>query len=177
MKSTAEMETIMNLTYPGLRLLSRDANLRIAEGNYAPGMLLRAHGATEASLMMGGLQGMHRFAILSNNFRKVMDDERGAEWALCAIRPGAHFKVLDVYRRLGKTQITLLHLPEAHWKFFEEISTNVDDLLVEYTRKRFDACIDAEPIEALDDPEWRKRCCHPVGMTDLGQVLPLTDGE
>ncbi|MDL2205670.1 hypothetical protein LJC33_02020 [Eubacteriales bacterium OttesenSCG-928-N13] len=162
----------MNLTYPGLRLLHRDTNLRIAD-KYRPGMLLHQQEPTDATLLDGGMESSHRYAILSNHFLDPSDLNFGAEWALCTIDSGAHFKVLDIYRRLGKTQITLLHLPDAHWRVFEDVSTNVDDLLIDYTRKRFDECLEAPPLDALQDPGWHKRCVRPVGMTDMGVLLPL----
>lgn len=167
-----EMEAIMNLTYPGLRLIHRDANLRGAEAKYQKGMLLCDERPVEGTLLGGGLLGTHRIALLSNRLEPVDDQEGGAKWRLGRIRGGAHYKVLDIYRRLGKTQVTLLHLPEKHWRFFEDVETNVDDLLVEYVRKHFDKCLEDEVLEVLTDAEWRKRSCHWVGMTDFGIPLP-----
>ncbi len=175
MKTQTEMEAIMNLTYPGLRLLYRDTNLRAAAAKYEAGMLLRSPVDVDASLLGGGLLAPHRYAIFSNRFLDASEQPDGADRAHCILEKTAYFKVLDMHKRLGKAQITLLHLPRAHWQFFEDVSTNVDDLLVAYARKRFDACLEREPLAVLDVPEWRQRCCHLVGMTDLGVLYPVAD--
>lgn len=177
MKTQAEMEAIMNLTYPGLQLIYRDANLRIAGAKYEPGMLLREPGFTDASSKGGGILTTHRYAILSNRFRDMAQREQGTDWGLCVIERGAHFKVLDVHRARGKASITLLHLPEEHWRFFDEVSTNVDDLLVDYARDRFERSLDMEPIPEINTREWRNRCCFPIGMSDLGVPYPLAGDD
>lgn len=171
MKTQGDIEHIVNLAYPGLRLMVRDANLRRAAEKYAQGMLLFQPEPTEGSLMMGGLADADRYAILSNNFEEFPGEDDGLE--RCLIPAGAHFKVLDVYRKLGHTQIALLHLPEAHWRFFEEVETNLDDLLVDYVREHFEALLDQPPHAAQTAPHWRKRCRHLIGMTDLGAPHPL----
>ena len=173
MQSQPDMEHIMNLTYPGLKLLFRDANLRRVAHKYEVGMLLRQRDELDASLLGGGLLDTHRFAILSHEFVDVTQIDSEAKWARCVIAEESYFKVLDVYGKLGKTQITLLHLPQKYWQLFEDITTNVDELLIDYTRKRFDVCLNEAPLPELADPEWRKRCCHLIGMTDLGQITPL----
>lgn len=172
MKNRQDMEQIINLTYPGLRLLVRDANLRRAAEKYAIGMLLHQPGETEASLLCGGLCNPHRYAILSNHFLEASEPADHADPGLCSIPAGAHFKVLDVYRKKGSTQVALLHLPKAHWRFFEDVSTNLDELLVDYLRKRFDHALMQPPYPALMDIALRKRMDHLVGMTDLGAVYP-----
>ena len=169
MLNEREMEDVMNLTYPGLQLLSRDTNFSRFLEKYRPGTLLADERPVLGSFLGGGLAGRCRYAILSNRIEP-------AEWPAsfaAGLAPSGHYKVLDVYRRLGKVQITLLHLPDGHWRFFEDVSTNVDDLLIEYTRKRFDSCLEAEPAEPLLDAHWRKTCANLIGMTDLGGMFPI----
>ncbi len=168
-----EMEQIMNLTYPGLKMLYRDANLGIAASKYEAGMLLRENGYLETLIQGGGILTSCRTAILSNHFIDYTQLEGDPDPRLCIIGPDAHFKVLDVYHRLRRVQITLLHLPESHWEFFREVSTNLDELLVDYARKRFDYALTTEPIGEINTAGWRKRLCHPVGMTDFGVPHPL----
>lgn len=169
------MEGIMNMTYPGLKLLHRDTNMRKVNEKYEVGSLLKDEREVCGSFIGGGLMGADRYAILSNRIVAAAPGEPGSEWAMGVIPAGGYFKVLDVYRRMGKAQIALLHLPDAHWKQFENLSTNVDDLLVDYVRKRFDRYLEMEPAEALNGERWRKMCVHLVGMTDLGQKFPLED--
>ncbi len=168
-----KLEEIMNMTYPGLKLLNRDTSMRRVGEKYELGAVLRDEREVRGSFIGGGLAGMDRYAILSNRINVAQSGEPGWEWAMGSIDAGGYYKVLDVYRRLGKAQITLLHLPDEHWRHFLDLSTNVDDLLVEYTRRRFDQSLDMAPDSALGDERWRKMCIHLVGMTDLGQKFPL----
>lgn len=169
------LEAIMNMTYPGLKLMHRDTSMRKVAEKYEVGALLRDEREVCGSFIGGGLMGAHRYAILSNRIRAAEPGGPGSEWAMGTVAAGGYYKVLDVYRRLGKAQIALLHLPDEHWRHFKDLSTNVDDLLVEYARKRFDGYLASEPAEALSDERWRKLCVHLVGMTDLGRKFPLED--
>lgn len=168
------MERVMNLTYPGLLLINRDTAMRHQQDSYAPGLIIYEPRELIGSALEGGVMGSHRFAILSN---RIAMPEVDSDQAPRAIAPGAHFKVLDIYRKLGYTQITLLHLPDEDWRLFQEVSTSVDDLLVEYSRKHFDASIEKAPAEALMEADWRRIAAHLVGMTDLGMLFPLEAGE
>ena len=165
----------MNITYPGLRLLNRDANMHRFAEKYELGQVLFDERPICGSFILGEVMHTGRYAILSNQIDGTENGAFNSEWAVGVLPAGAHFKVLDVYRRLGKVQITLLHLPDEHWQFFEDVSTNVDDLLVEYTRKRFDSCLDgAGAMPALTDERWHKLCTHLIGMTDLGMPFALS---
>ena len=167
------MEQIMNATYPGLQMMMRDSLVRESAQRYAAGQLLRDERAVAGSFYRGGILQGRRFAIFSNRLERATAGWEGAQWAMATVKAGARYKVLDIYRRTGGMQITLLHLPEEGWAIFKGMSTNVDDLLIDYARKRFDADAEAAPAAALEGERWRKLCIHPVGMTDFGQAFPL----
>lgn len=87
----------------------------------------------------------------------------------------SHFKVLDIYAKEGKTQVTLLHLPDEQWHLFKNMCTNLDEEVVSYTRKRFDDCLSLPTIPELATPRWLERCAFPLGMSDEGIMFPLED--
>lgn len=166
-------EEIVNITYPGITMLYRDVNLGSLETWYSKDIILREKGFTDASKHGGGMITTHRFAILSNHYSDVTKMEHGTHWGLCVMQSDSHFKVLDVYKNQGKTQITLLHLPKEGWELFKTSFNNVDEQLIEYTRKRFDICLELQPIPELTTDVWIDRCSFPLGVSDEGEYFPL----
>ena len=160
----------MNATYPGLQWIQRDTYVRKLEKRYAEGMLLRDDRAVFGSFLVSGLTQPHRFAIYTNRVLEAEGDEVGSGWEMGTISAGARFKVLDICRRPGRTQITLLHLPEDGWELFADVSTNVDESLIGYSRQKFDLALTMKPLPALLDEQWRRLCSHAIGMTDFGQI-------
>jgi hypothetical protein len=160
---------------PGLTLLSRDVDLGELEARYTRGLVIREKGYTDASRKWGGMVTSHRFAILSRNF--IDADKLGHEtnWGLCILPRDSRFRVLDIYCRKGKTQITLLHLQDQS-ELPQDIMETIDKKGVAYARKRFDECLAVPPVPELATEEWLKRCQFPLGMTDEGKFFPLTDG-
>lgn len=168
-----KVEEIFNFTYLGLTLLIRDANLGNLDSKYEVGMILKEFGFTDASLHRGGLLTTHRMAILSNHYANLQAYEYGTNWGLCVMDQGSHFKILDRYTIEGKTQITLLHLPENDWEIFGECHTNVDPKVVNIIRNDFEKSIILPPAPELSTNQWLKRCSYPIGMTDAGVYFPL----
>lgn len=169
------MEDIINLTYPGLTMLYRDVNLGELGSRYKKDMIIREKAFTDASNRGGGIITTHRFAILSNHYMDAAEFEHGTNWGLCIMQRESHFKILDVYKLQEKTQITMLHLPEEQWEFFQNTEINLDKEVVEYARKRFDECLAAEPVLELTTEDWLKRCSFPLGMDDNGNLFSLSE--
>ncbi len=172
-----KIEEILNMTFPGLSMLYRDANLGALGDLYSAGLIIRERGFTDASNRGGNLVTTHRFAILSNHYLDAASFEHGTHWGLCIMERGSYYKVLDVYHQQEKTQITLLHLPGQHWQFFENISTNLDEQVVETARKRFDEHLSTVPIAELAQDDWLQRCRFPLGMDDNGALFPLMENN
>ncbi len=86
----------------------------------------------------------------------------------------SHFLILDKYEYHGKTQITLLHLPnDKRWKLFQNVKFSVFDDIVNDTRKRFENKCGQEVIPELATHEWLKRCFAPLGIiAETSSVLP-----
>ncbi len=81
------------------------------------------------------------------------------------------FKVLDVYKVSDKTQVSLLHIPEAAVDFFAGTFSNVEKELIRIIREDFDTKIKMAPVPELQDQEWKKRTGFPIGMDDNGALF------
>lgn len=141
------LERAINDTVPGLQNFVRDLWLDPSRAaRYQVGAALRSPGPLEATSRVGGMRTSHRIAILSNHMADLSDltDEgRG----LAAASPGSRFQVVDVFEHAGKTQITLLHLPDdERWRLFPGAELSVVDDLVPGIRERFAAKCCQEPI-------------------------------
>ena len=170
-----ELEQIINASYSGLTMLYRDVSLSSIAKQYKKGMIIKERAFTDASKRAGGMITTHRYAILSNRYLDASELEEGTNWGLCIMQHGSHFKVLDIYTKQDKTQITLLHLPEEHWRVFINYNTNLDEGLVLYARERFNELLTAPPVKELTTDFWLKRCSFPLGMDFKGNFHPLDE--
>jgi len=163
------IETIVNQTYPGLRMYVRDANLQEnISREYKKGLLLREKAFCDASSRVMGMITSHRFGILSNHMADFSLFEHGANRGLHVAQAGSIFKVLEKYEHEGKTLILLLHLPDDGWRIFKDIKIDIDDDIVASSIERFkDKCFQ-KPIPELSTNDWLERCKFPIGMNADG---------
>ncbi len=138
-------------------------------------MIIKERAFTDASKRGGGIITSHRYAILSNRYLDASEFEKGTNWGLCIMQLGSYFKVLDVFKQKGKTQIQLLHLPEGHWSAFINFETNLDEQLVLYARERFNKLLTAALVVELTTDSWLKRCSFPFGMDYQGNFYQLNE--
>ena len=172
---TKLFEEVINEIFPGLTMYVRDVNLSpdIA-GKYAPDMIIMEPGFTDASSRVMGMVTTHRFAILSNHMADFGPYEHDTNWGLFVARRNAHFKILDIYEYQGRTQILLLHLPDDNrWKLFENVKINLEDQIIEDSRKRFENKSVQDPVPELAKENWLARCASPLGMSDDGAFFDL----
>lgn len=80
MDTNEAAEAAINLTYPGLTLLFRDANLGNLVSEYRINMIIREKGFIDASKRGGGICTDCRFAILSKSFMDASEYEHGTNW-------------------------------------------------------------------------------------------------
>lgn len=175
-------EDVINEILPGLTMYVRDVNLSpVCADKYEPQTIIMERGFTDASSRIMGMVTTHRYAILSNHMADFGQYEHETNWGLFVAKHNAHFKVLDVYEYLGKTQILLLHLPDdSRWKMFENVKLSVEDQLIEDSRKRFENKSVQEPVPELITEDWLARCAAPLGMNDAGELFdldPLLESE
>ncbi|MBQ3783775.1 MAG: hypothetical protein II838_10095 [Lachnospiraceae bacterium] len=178
MKNSKElMEQVINETLAGLSIYVRDQNLEPKfEEQYRKDTIIREKGFTDASSRNGGIITTHRLAILSNHMMDLSQLEEGTNWGLSVAKNDAHFKVLDISKIKDKTLITILHLPDnENWKLFENVKIDVEETIIEESRKCFEKHLKEAPIPELATDVWLERCSFPIGMDDNGRLWPLED--
>ena len=174
--SMEEAQQLVNDLLPGMFMLVRDVNLSTADAaRYIPGMIIKELGYTDASCRVMGMVTSHRFAILSNHFRDISAYEHGT-WGLCVALPDGHYKVLDVYKFEGHTQILLHHLlDDERWEWFKHLRLNLggqdlEEQWIEDCRKRFEYKSQQKPVSELSTNDWLARCSWPLGMDGFGNI-------
>ena len=172
---TKLFEEVINEIFPGLAMYVRDVNLPPAfASKYEPDMIIMEPGFTDASSRVMGMVTTHRFSILSNHMADLGPYEHDTNWGLFVARRNAHFKILDIYEFQGRTQILLLHLPDDNrWKLFENVKINLEDQIIEDSRKRFENKSVQDPVPELAKKDWLARCASPLGMSDDGAFFDL----
>ncbi|MDO5475872.1 MAG: DUF4357 domain-containing protein [Eubacteriales bacterium] len=171
------LEEMINELLPGLTMFIRDVNLNEqCLAAYQPGTILMERGFTDASSRIMGMKTNHRITILSNHMADCRDLEGNTGWGLFIANHGAHYKVLDVYKYRGKTQILLLHLPDdERWKLFKTIVLSLEENLIADSRKRFENKCMLEVVPELSTENWLSRCSHPIGMDDHGNLYDIEE--
>lgn len=167
------LQATINEIFPGLTMFVRDVNLpQELAIRYEPGMIIGEKGFTDASCRIGGMVTSHRYTILSNHMGDLRPFEHGTNWGLFVAQHDAHFKVLDIYKYQGKSQITLLHLPDdERWKLFENVQLSMEEELILTCRQRFESKCREEVIPELATEEWLARCQFPLGFSNQGDLF------
>ena len=149
----------------------RDANLDEGiAGKYQKGQILTERGFVDATDKIGGMMTTHRYMILSGYMADLSKFEKGTDWGLHTAKSGSRFKVLDVFTIEGRTQISLLHLPDGFEEVFEK-HCDLEDELVDELRRQFRDNLNTEPVAEVNTPEWLERCFFPIGMSDDGEFF------
>ena len=149
----------------------RDANLdEKYASKYKAGQILLEKAFVDASDKIGGMATTHRYLILSHMMADFSQFERGTGWGLHTAKNSSRFKVLDVFEHEGKTQITLLQLPEGFDGVFDE-KRDIEDETVERARALFMECLEKDVIPEVATPEWLERVSFPIGMDDKGEFF------
>lgn len=181
---------ILNTTYPGLTMYVRDINLPDdLASKYVAGKIIREKGYADSSNRVMGMITSHRYAILSNHMNDMSKVEitgnaglemyigspkKAVAWGLHIAKRDSHFKILANYTYFDKSMILLLHLPDDdRWKFFINISSEIDSQLIESSIERFKSKCHKSPIPELISKQWLERCSFPVGMSENGVFFEL----
>lgn len=170
------LERAINDTLPGLQNLVRDVWLAPSQAaRYEVGSILRNPRPVDATSRVGGMRTSHRFAILSNRANDLSGlDEADRGLHSMAAPFGSTFQVVDVFEHAGKTQITLLHLPDdERWRLFDGVALSAVDDLLPGVRERFRAKCLTEPIPEVSSDEWLTHMHDPVGLDEQGEPYPV----
>jgi len=167
---TKEIAEIYNQTFGGLTLFYRDTTLsENLISKYKIGQILMERGFTDMSYKGGGITANCRYLIASafgKDVSSIMPDT--IEFGHTMLGSGAFFKVLDIYKIGGKSQIILLNIPENVAEFFSKATSSVENDIVLKARESFDSKINAEPIAELQKKEWKDKTEFPIGMDENG---------
>jgi TPR repeat protein len=182
-ETLAFFQSILNWTFPGAAMYYRDAELAedvIAQ--YEVGQIIRSQIFVDVSSFAGKPVKSCRYIIATNKAAAIYKippvDENMARWTLHTINANSYFKVLDIYRRHGKTQIFLLHIPAKGIELFQKSVIRIADAdlekqFVERARASFDKKLEMPPAPELEEEKWTARTCDPVGMDMENRFFPL----
>lgn len=169
----SRLKTMYHETFSGLKLFYRDTNL--SENlilNYKVGQIIQEKGFTDMSSIGGGLSGNLRYLIASSDAKDLSkfnpDSAKMGHFLLDSI---AYFKVLDIQKIGGKTQIFLLNIPDISISLFKNSSSNIEEEIIEKAQKRFREKIDLPLIPELQSENWKERSKSPIGMSDNGELF------
>ncbi|WP_298518113.1 hypothetical protein [uncultured Kordia sp.] len=168
-------EEIFNWTYPGATLYYRDCELKSSvTERYKEGQILRNGFFLDVSWKGAGLDKNTRFIVASSKAAKLYKVNPDVEkYGHCCINANSYFKVLNIYKLNGKTQIFLLHIPATGVDFFSKVISNIDDQFIERAKKSFDEKIVMSPLPELLEKTWVERTNFPVGMDAYDVFYPL----
>ena len=168
-----QYENVCNRILPGLQMFVRDTFLaKETEEKYVIGKIIKEPTFCDVSCRVGGIITTHRYAILSNRFVDFSAFEQGTNWGLFVCKRNSFFKVLDIYKVNGKTQISLLHLDE-NWKLFENNHSYVEEDIVKMCRERFQKKYNTPPIPELATKAWLERLLYPIGINPKNEYISL----
>lgn len=155
-----------------LVLVARDCNLSPAIlSRYEKGMILKENDYCIANYMIGGIDCSCRFAILSNQFKEIASVNKNQK-GLCMANKNSRFKVLDIFNIDGKTQITLLHLPDdERWENFENMTYIIEQKLILFAKRNFEVANSIPPLPR-DSEEYFDYFKKPVGFDENGVLIP-----
>ncbi len=187
-------EKFANWTLPGLQFFYRDTNAPVAvDTTYHVGDTLRAGFFVDATTKLQKPAHNIRFLIASAHAAMFCEVEELCEenpdvkkWNLCTFHFNSYFKVMDVYKKDGVTQVFLLHIPESAAFFlgndeaamnFMNEATGQETSLVEVARRSLDEKLKMEVHPRSLDLTFCKRMEQPVGLDDEFHPVPLDAAE
>ena len=167
------LKAIYSETFSDLKLFYRDTTLSdnlIA--NYKIGQIIQEKGFTDMTSIGGGLSGNLRYLIASANAKNLSkfnpDSAKTGHFLLDTI---AYFKVLDIQKIDGKTQVFLLNIPDNSLSLFKNSTSNLEEEITEKARKKFADKMNLAVVQELQTLEWKERTKSPIGMNDDGELF------
>lgn len=162
-------------TYENLQLYVRDMDL--SENIYNTykeniGNIIVEKAFVDCTNKIGGIIKNSRIYILSNNITDLSIFEKDTNFGLCVANKDSRFKILDVGTINNIHYIILLHISKDTGFFLKDLSTNVDEYLIQLCKKQTDIDSKSAPLEALTD-EWYNRLFFPVGIDNEEKICLL----
>lgn len=178
--STEQAEEIINWTLPGLTMYYRDSLMsNDIISKYEIGQIFRSQTFVDVSSLAGKLHKNCRFIFASSKAAPLYQLNPDTEkWKLHVINANSYFKVLDIYKKDGKTQFLLLHIPARGLDFFRNTvlqlgGNNIEKQIIEKSRLSLDQKMQMDVIPALEEREWNERTEFPIGLSYSKQFFTL----
>ena len=167
------LKAIYSETFSDLKLFYRDTTLpEDLITNYKIGQIIQEKGFTDITSIGGGLSGNLRYLIASANAKNLSkfnpDSAKTGHFLLDTI---AYFKVLDIQKIDGKTQVFLLNIPDNSLSLFKNSTSNLEEEITEKARKKFADKMNLAVVQELQTLEWKERTKSPIGMNDDGELF------
>lgn len=178
---TTYIEKFVNWVLPGMQLFYRDTDAPIdVDSAYHVGDVIRAGFFVDATTKL--LKPIHktRFLIASAHAARFFENESFCnanpnvkKWNLCVFHMNSFFKVMDIYKKNGCTQVFLLHIPESSIKAFGNNPTaftfvnqagGEEQTLIDTARASLDCKLIMEVHERSFDENLVKRMAQPIGL-------------
>jgi len=169
-----EIQAILESTFNRLAFFCRDLDLdENLVAKYQPNQILMERAPIHVAYKIRGLAKNCRYLIASS---KAYDPSpmllQPQEYAHAVIPSGAFFKVLNIHKENGKTQILLLHIPEEGVPLFASSKINIEDLIIEKGKERFKKAISSKPLEELQSDYYLdETTAFPIGMSKKGKFF------
>ena len=174
-------EKFANWTLPGLQFFYRDTDAPvIVNTTYHVGDVLRAGFFIDVTTKLLKPAHKTRFLIASAHAAMMceiselcQENPKVKDWKLCTLHFNSYFKVMDVYKKDGVTQVFLLHIPAAAAFFlghdetamnFMNEATGQETTLIDMARKSLDEKMQMEVHPRSLDQEFVERMHHPIGL-------------
>lgn len=159
----------MNSTFGGLAIFCRDLDLdENLTSKYQSNQILMERGFTDVSHKIGGMAKNCRYLVASSKGKDLSMFSPNPEFGHIIIQSGAFFKVLDIQKENGKTQILLLNIPQEGVQIFAASKINIEDQIIEKGKEIFKKSIESEPLPELQANDWIERTSFPIGMNQEG---------
>ncbi|MDR3266581.1 MAG: hypothetical protein LBT24_03320, partial [Tannerella sp.] len=181
--SAAFMDSLLNWTFPGAALYYRDAELEEnILSKYEVGQIIRSQTFVDVSGFAGKPTKNCRFIIASSKAAPFYALKpvypKTERWRLHVINANSYFKVQDIYRKDGITQIFLLHIPAKGIEVFRHSVFNfgdgdVEKQFIEKARASLDKRLEMLPAPELEEKDWIDRTKSPLGLDMNNQFFPL----
>ena len=136
---------------------------------YRVGILFREPTFCDSTYRFGGFAAPHRYLIISANAKCIDEFSELPEWGLCLWQLDRIFKVIGIYRRDEKAQVTLLEIPEVFLAEFVTPELNeMEKRFAAQAGERFETALDMPPLAEHRSRSWLDRLRYPVGVAANG---------
>lgn len=179
-KPLERIEEIVNWTLPGMTMYYRDSNLsQEIIDKYEVRKIFRSQTFVDVSNYAGKPTTNCRFIFASSKAAPLFQiNPATKKWGFHSINCNSYFKVLDVYKKEGVTQIFLIHIPYKGIDFFSRTvlrlgEQNIEEEIIGKAQKSLNQKLQSEIPPVLNEKEWIHRTSFPIGLDNKNEFFSL----